>query len=72
MSRMMPGRLRQEGIELYDKGQLAVEKVEGRMLFLGLLVKNFATMWKGKIWAAVAPSLSRKATVSTWQQRSIF
>ena len=41
MSRMMPGRLRQEGIELYEKGQLAVEKVEGRMLLLRIAGQEF-------------------------------
>ena len=33
MSRMMPGRIRQEGIELYEKGQLSVEKVNERSEF---------------------------------------
>ena len=37
----MPGRIRQEGIELYEKGQLAVEKVEGRMLLLRIAGQEF-------------------------------
>ena len=31
---MMPGRIRQEGIELYEQGQLSVEKVDGQELLL--------------------------------------
>ncbi|MGT2711808.1 DEAD/DEAH box helicase [Streptococcus oriscaviae] len=34
MGRLMPGRIRQEGIDLYDRGQLQVEKVEDRRLYL--------------------------------------
>lgn len=41
MSRLMPSRLRQEGIELYEKGQLKVEKVEGQEIFLNIVGENF-------------------------------
>lgn len=34
MSRLMPGRIRQEGIDLYDAGKLVVERVEDRSLKL--------------------------------------
>lgn len=41
MSRMMPGRIRQEGIELYEKGQLSVEKVDGQELLLRIAGEEF-------------------------------
>lgn len=41
MSRMMPGRIRQEGIELYEKGQLVVKKVEGQDIFLRVAQEEF-------------------------------
>ena len=37
----MPGRIRQEGIELYEKGQLAVERVQGQLLFLQIAGEHF-------------------------------
>ena len=41
MSRMMPGRIRQEGIELYEQGQLSVEKVDGQELLLRIAGEDF-------------------------------
>lgn len=42
MSRMMPGRIRQEGIEYYESGQLILEKIEGQVLFLKIAGEKFS------------------------------
>lgn len=41
MSRLMPGRVRQEGIALYDSGQLQLEKKEQGLLFLTVGDQHF-------------------------------
>ena len=60
MSRMMPGRLRQEGIELYEKGQLAVEKVEGRMLYLRIAGQQFRYDVEGEDLACTCSLFAQK------------
>ncbi len=57
---MMPGRLRQEGIELYDKGQLAVEKVEGRMLYLRIAGQEFRYDVEGEDLACTCSLFAQK------------
>ena len=41
MSRLMPGRIRQEGIELYEAGKLAVEKVKDQTVFFVIADETF-------------------------------
>lgn len=41
MGRMMPGRVRQEGIDLYDAGKLSVDKIEGSHLLLTIDGEQF-------------------------------
>lgn len=41
MSRLMPGRVRQEGILLYERGQVAVKQLKDRQLFLKIEEEDF-------------------------------
>lgn len=41
MSRLMPGRIRQEGIELYEAGKLAVQKIENQMVWFDIASETF-------------------------------
>ncbi|MGT2715575.1 SNF2-related protein [Streptococcus respiraculi] len=41
MGRLMPGRIRQEGILLYESGQVEVKQVEDRQLFLTIEEEDF-------------------------------
>lgn len=41
MSRMMPGRIRQEGIDLYEAGQLVIKEQEAKRLHLDIAGEQF-------------------------------
>lgn len=42
MSRLMPGRIRQEGIELYETGKLIVRNMENQMIWFDIADENFS------------------------------
>ncbi|CQR25775.1 SNF2 family DNA/RNA helicase [Streptococcus varani] len=56
----MPGRVRQEGIEYYEKGQLSLEKVDGQKLFLRIAGEDFYYHLDGQDLSCTCSLFSQK------------
>ncbi len=60
MSRLMPGRVRQEGIELYESGQLSVKELENQTLYLTVADEDFVYSLKDEAISCSCETFAKK------------